>query len=187
MQSETERALRNLTILGSISHNDKINTNEETFSIYVPTALRGLVRTWYSEKRCSNSQKIQDTVRAGIAFVQNTSQELLVETTETYSKANKQKQCVRIFHSLEKSKIGLNNLQQTYRDDTTMHTQLQIIMDEIDDFVSIVSQQSQMHFLLLSSSPTVVPASSPISGLTALQLPHAHVSSPTNSDSTERR
>ena len=97
---------------------------------------------------------------------------------------HKQKQCVRIFHSLEKSKLGINNLQQTYRDDTTMHTQLQIIIDEIDDFVSIVSQQSQMHFLLLSSSPTVVPASSPVSGLAALQLPHAHVSSSANSDST---
>lgn len=187
MQSETERALRNLTILGSISHNDKINTNDETFSIYVPTALRGLVRTWYSEKRCSNSQKIQDTVRAGISFVQNTSQELMTENIETYSKANKQKQCVRIFHSLEKSKLGLNNLQQTYRDDTTMHTQIQIIMDEIDDFVSIVSQQPHMHFLLLSSSPTIKSSSPHISSLTTLQLPQANVSSPTNSDFTDRR
>lgn len=186
MQSETERALRNLTILGSISHNDKINTNDETFSIYVPTALRGLVRTWYAEKRCSNCQKIQDTVRAGIAFVQTTSQELLVETCETYSKANKQKQCVRIFHSLEKSKLGLNNLQQTYRDDTTMHTQLQIIMDEIDDFVSIVSQQPQMHFLLMSSSPTIAPSSPQVNGLVSLQLPHvvsSHTASPVSSNS----
>jgi len=187
MQSETERALRNLTILGSISHNDKVNTNDETFSIYVPTALRGLWRTWYSEKRCSNSQKIQDTVRAGISFVQNTSQELMTETIESYSKANKQKQCVRIFHSLEKSKFGLNNLQQTYRDDTAMHTQIQIIMNEIDDFVSIVSLQPHMHFLLLTSSPTITSSPPPISSLATLQLPQANLSSPTNSDSTDRR
>lgn len=64
-----------------------------------------------------------------------------------------------------------------------MHTQLQIIMDEIDYFVSIVTQQSQMHFLLCSS-PMTTPVSPSISGLTTLQLPHA--SSPTNLGSTEK-
>ena len=169
MQSDTERVLRNLTILGSISHNDKINTNDETFSIYVPTALRGIVRTWYSEKRCSNGQKIQDVVRIGISFIQNTSQELSSENSETYSKANKQKQCVRIFNALEKGKIGLGNLQQTYRDDTTMHTQIQLIINEIDDFISIVSQQPQMKYLL-DTSPVTTPSPSP-SGFDSLSFP----------------
>ena len=156
MQSETERALRNLTILASISHNDKVNTNDETFSIYVPTVFRGIVRKWYAETRVSNSQKIQDTVRAGIAFVQSTSQELFSETNETYSKVSKKKQCARIFNSLQQTRTGLRNLKQTYKDDTGMQTQLQIIIDEVDDFVSIVMQQSKLNFLL-SQSPTTVP------------------------------
>lgn len=147
MQSDTERALRNLSILGSISQNDKLNTNDETFSIYVPTVMRGAVRLWYAEKRSSNIQKIQETVRLAITFIQTSSQEFTPDQNETYSRASKQNQCRRMFQSLEKSKNGLTNLQQTYRDDTTMYTQLQIIMDEIDDFVSIANVQLNFQFL----------------------------------------
>lgn len=159
MQSETERALRNLSILGSISQNDKLNTNEETFSIYVPTVLRGVIRSWYAEKRSSNYQKIQDTVRTAINFIQTTSQNISTDINETYSRATKEKQCIRFFNSMEKSKFGISNLQQTYRDDTTMNTQLQLIMDEIDDFVSIVHDQPSLHFLLVKSSPKIEPIS----------------------------
>ena len=90
MQSETERVLRNLTILSSISHNDKLNTNDDTFSIYVPTVVRGLVRFWYAEKRATNHLKIQEAVRAAIAFIQTTSQELLNEQKSSFSYQHKQ-------------------------------------------------------------------------------------------------
>ena len=162
MQSEAERVLRNLTILGSISHNDKLNTNEETFSIYVPTVLRGLARSWYSEKRNSNLQKIQDTMRYAIQFIQNTSQDIINDTAESFAKASKEKHCKRMFQTLDKSKTGLANLKQTYRDDVTMHAQLQLIMDEIDDFISIVgaNTQPQLQFLASScSSPTTTEVS----------------------------
>lgn len=158
MQSDTERALRNISILGSISQNDKLNTNDETFSIYVPTVLRGAVRLWYSEKRCSNIQKIQENVRLAITFIQNSSQEFSSLTSETYSSAARQNQCRRMFNSLEKSKKGLANLQQTYRDDTTMFTQLQIIMDEIDDFITISKTQPLFHFLMSQPSNSSCPS-----------------------------
>jgi hypothetical protein len=154
MQSETERVLRNLTILSSISHNDKLNTNDDTFSIYVPTVVRGIVRFWYAEKRATNHLKIQEAVRAAIAFIQTTSQELLTEQTTSLSYQHKQKQCKRLYQSLSRCKVGLTNLQQTYRDDTTMHTQLELTMNEIDDFVSIVDTQDCFNYLHIIQTPS---------------------------------
>ena len=151
MQSETERVLRNLTIVGSILQNDKLNTNDDIFSIYVPTVLRGTMRLWYSEKRSSNALKLQETIRSAISFIQNTSQEIINEINNTYTRAIKERQCKRMFETLKKCKVGMTNLQQTYRDDTTMFAQLQIIMNEVDDFVSITDDQQSLSFLTCSS------------------------------------
>jgi hypothetical protein len=155
MQSETESVLKNLTIIANLSHNDKLNTNEDTFSIYIPTVMRGSMRTWYGEKRACNMTRIQNTVRMAISFIQTISQEFTQreETLGLFSFATKQKQCKRMYNSLEESKTGLGNLQQTYRDDITMHTQLKIVIDEIDDFISIISTQVNLPFLIDSPSP----------------------------------
>ena len=69
------------------------------------------------------------------------------------AQASKQKQCIRMYQALETCKTGLKNLQQTYRDDTTMHAQIQLVMDEIDDFISIVGMQTYLQFLSLCPSP----------------------------------
>ena len=155
MQSETESVLKNLTIIANVSHNDKLNTNDETFSIYIPTVMRGSMRTWYGEKRACNMTKIQQTVRMAVSFIQTVSQEFTQreETLGLFSFATKTKQCKRMFDSLKESKNGIANLQQTYKDDITMHTQLKLVIDEIDDFISIISTQANLPFLIDSPSP----------------------------------
>lgn len=157
MQSETEIVLKNLTILANVSHNDKLNTNEETFSIYIPTVMRGSLRAWYGEKRSNNIAKIQQTVRMAISFIQTVSQEFTKreETLGLFSFAKKIRQCKRMYDSLKESKIGISNLQQTYKDDITMHTQLKVIIDEIDDFIMIISSQDNLQFLTTPPSPPV--------------------------------
>ena len=70
MNSDAERTLSNLNVLGAMSQNDKIMTNEDQFNIYTPTTFRALMRTWYGERRCQNVQRIRTTIRNGISFAQ---------------------------------------------------------------------------------------------------------------------
>jgi len=155
MQSETERVLRNLSILSSVSQNDKLNTNEETFSIYIPTPMRGVLRMWYSEKRNSNVIKIQEAVRLAVNFIQNTLQEVNSDNESLFTTQNKQRQCKRMFETLSLSRNGLSNLQQTYKDDISMSAQLKIVSDEIDDFIHITTNnQTTGTSFLMCSSPT---------------------------------
>ena len=145
MQTETERILRNLSILGSISQNDKVNTNADTFAIYVPTVMRGLARMWYGEARHCNILRIQETVRNATGIVR----EYMVDihrmegdNKQDFTRAMRQKQCNRIVRALEDAMKGLVNLQQTYRDDITMHSQISLLVSEIEDFLSIINSPS---------------------------------------------
>lgn len=68
MQADAERHLSNLRVLAALSHNDKLNTQQDQFDIYSPTSMRGLMRFWYGETRAQNVQRVRQTVRAAISF-----------------------------------------------------------------------------------------------------------------------
>ena len=68
MNSNAERTVNNLFVLGAVSQNDKLMTNDDQFDIYVPTTWRGIARTWYGERRSTNVQRIRDTIRAATAL-----------------------------------------------------------------------------------------------------------------------
>jgi hypothetical protein len=144
MQTETERILRNLAILGSISQNDKVNTNADTFAIYVPTVMRGLARMWYGEARHCNILRIQETVRNATGIVREYMAEIgtMQGETQDFTRAMRQKQCSRIVRAMGDAMKGLVNLQQTYRDDITMHSQISLLVSEIEDFLSIIKPPS---------------------------------------------
>ena len=76
MQSDEERTLGNLCVLAAVSHNDKLCTLEDAFTIYAPTSMRGLVRMWYGERRAANVQRVRQAVRAAIGFAQQSLEEV---------------------------------------------------------------------------------------------------------------
>jgi hypothetical protein len=145
MHADAERTLNNLHVLSALSHNDKLMTNEDAFDIYTPTSLRGLVRTWYGERRVQNVQRIRQTIRAGIAFV-NTSLEDANMILSTMSEDHHHHaalslrfdtmalQHFRMFDAVCKSQAGLQNMLQTYREDASLTAQLSLMVTEIDDF-----------------------------------------------------
>ena len=139
MQTETEKALKNLSILASLSQNDKLNTNEDIYTIYIPTSVRGMVRFWYSEKRSSNIVKIHETVRTATKFVRQIITECENENFN-YQKELKLQQCKRMVQSIIKSTKGLENLKQTYRDDHAITVNIQLIIDEIEDFITLINK-----------------------------------------------
>lgn len=138
MNTETERVLKNLTILGSIAQNDKLNTQGDNFTVYVPTVLRGTLRMWYGESRHMNIVRIQETVRLAITSIRETKNDNTTIDDLHFVKGIRERQCRRLIESLTKSRIGLRNLQQTYREDTSTMIQIQLLDQEIEDFLSII-------------------------------------------------
>ena len=152
MESDTERVMRNLSILGSVSQNDKINTNCDIFVIYVPTVLRGAVRLWYGEARQCNMQRLQETIRIATSAIRQyvTDVSQMTGEEQRFQKATKELWCKRLIKTLAESRSGLTNLQQTYRDDVTMHTQVKMLIDEITDFLQIIQSSSEVNSFVLN-------------------------------------
>ena len=63
MQIETERTLRNLTVIGALHQNDKLITCNEVFAVHEPTSFRALYRWSYGENREGNLTRLQTVVR----------------------------------------------------------------------------------------------------------------------------
>jgi hypothetical protein len=143
MNPENEKTLRNLGVLCALTQNDKMNTKEEIFIIYVPTALRGLARFWYGETREHNLQKIQACIRDAKQYISSTLNELnLIEKNndgsviKQISIKTQSQLCHRMLNALKESESGLRSLQITYKDDATFTAQLDILLHEIQDFLT---------------------------------------------------
>lgn len=145
--SDSERTLKNLHVLGALSHNDKLLTNDDLFDIYSPTSLRGLLRMWYGERRSQNIQRVRHTVRAGIDCAR-----VLLEDANTIRLTSSEKQRIkfdtivaqheRMCDGLAKARTGLSNLLLTYREDAALTSQIQLLMSEIEDFGKVIRPHS---------------------------------------------
>ena len=167
METDAERTLNNLHVLASVSQNDKLMTNNDSIDIYAPTTLRAVMRTWYGERRAQNIERVKHTVRNAITFAiksLNDAKALLTPSSPSLSSNSSSlsslssqtvpehlrvrvdticKQHIRMTEALDKSKTGLQNLLQTYRDDATLSSQLKVIMNDIDDFLAVISTHTK--------------------------------------------
>ena len=158
LQTDTERILANLHVLGALTHNDKLMTNDGTFDIYAPTTLRCAVRMWYREGRSTNVVRIRTTVKDAI----DTSHRILndiraynahnssgnASSEEVDATTLRRDTMIRQFHrmidGLKRSREGLENLMQTYRDDASMTSQIRLIDGEIGDFLEVMTRHSPL-------------------------------------------
>lgn len=166
MQAEVERILGNLHVLGALSHNDKLMTNEDAFDIYIPTTWRGLVRSWYGERRGQNVARIRSTVRGAIEFSQRTLTDIRAYHTRsdaedvdvnTLRRETMELQFRRMIDGLRRARDGLTNLIQTYRDDAALSSQIRLINEEIGDFLSVMNRHASTVPSPLSS-PVATPS-----------------------------
>lgn len=152
MQSDAERTLSNLHVLGALSHNDKLLTNDDVFDIYQPTALRGLVRFWYGERRDQNAQRIRHHVHAAVGYAKQALEdaEALGDAVSAAQAPESMRlrmdtaalQHFRMLDALVRACAGLRNLLQTYRDDAAFSAQLALVVTEVEDFVRIIGSHS---------------------------------------------
>ena len=138
MQSETERTFRNLKVISSLKQNDKLITESSIFEIHPPTMTRSMYRIWKSENREENLNKILACVREAKNFIEktiSTSEQsesfqgrLFLITQERLSK--------RMLMAVEEVIPGLTNFSVTYKDDAGILAKIDLIIEEIRDFVS---------------------------------------------------
>ena len=153
--SDAERTLHNLHVLAALSHNDKLMTNDDHFDIYVPTALRGVMRLWYGERRGQNLQRVRQTVRSAVQFASASLEEAstLLQTAPTASEQLRLRvdmivlQHARMCEALTEARGGLDNLKLTYRDDATLASQVSAVVSEIDDFRRVMTPRTERHQL----------------------------------------
>ena len=160
MQQENELTLRNMSVIAALAQNDKLMTDTEPFSVYMPTSIRGVVRFWYGETRTSNISKIQSCIRFAKAYITTTLSEYSGSAPEreafSVQICNQEKMqfCVRMLDTLRRCIIGLENLKQTYRDDVTTGCLLQSLVDEINDFIvttDTVVQSNESYIPMMQS------------------------------------
>ena len=144
MESDVEVSLRNLLVLSSLRPHDKLQTCGSSFEVYSPTVLRGLHRMWTGEGREANSTRILDTVRTVRTYVA-TSLEMLAGMNGAMGnqvwRVSLERKCCRTVEAMQKAMEGVAHLKETYRDDANMCSRLQMVMDEVSDFLSIVRDQ----------------------------------------------
>ena len=133
--------LCNLTTLGQIKQNDKLQTEGEVFTIYVPTVMRGMIRFLYGETREVNLRRIYECIQSGKDFVTNRMSEFSAEnnvTTSTFQmkvqRHDQYKLCIRIIDAFKDSLQGFENLEETYKDDASLVSRIRNMKSEISDF-----------------------------------------------------
>ena len=166
MESDAEKTLRNLHVLGALSHNDKLITNSTTglFDIYSPTALRGAFRMWYGETRMHNVQCVRTTVRAGMQLAV----QYLDEANALLSDRGRLRlrvhtlaqQHSRMCDAVARARDGMAHLTQTYREDAAFVAQVRLVEEEIGDFLAVTRPHTEELKLRMAphSSPTPLPS-----------------------------
>lgn len=138
MQSETERTFRNLKVIGSLKQNDKLITESSIFEIHPPTMTRSVYRIWKSENREENLNKILACVREAKNFIEKT-----ISTTEQSESfqgrlflITQDRLSKRMLTAIEEVVPGLTNFSVTYKDDAGILAKIDLIIEEIKDFVT---------------------------------------------------
>lgn len=150
MESNPERIMNNLCVIASVTPSDKLTTNDDRFDIHPQTTLREVYRAWYGEKRGNNIFRVRQTIHSAVTAAQKSLGECvrLSDLPSGHDLASVQLhqaavQHVRLCHGLSDACIGLFNLQQTYRNDKPTSSQIDNVIHEIRDFLTIIHPQTE--------------------------------------------
>ena len=140
-----ERTLRNLSILASVTLNDKLMTTGDYFVIYNPSAFRALLRMVYGENREMNITRIGECVASAQSFITTALSEqltghALLDTPGNLAMTLHHKRqlnlCKRMLEYLENAMRGVDNLRKTYSDDAATSAKIIMVQQGVADFLS---------------------------------------------------
>lgn len=123
-----EKLIQNLKTIGNISHNDKLSTQTDTFTIHEPSSVRGAYRWFYSETRLLNLEKIRD-------LMHNTKNECTIITSADNQRIEDRHILAELISAMEHAIKGLSNMTETYKDDIATKTSIELIISETQSFL----------------------------------------------------
>lgn len=142
--ADAERTMHNLYVLGSVSVNDKLMTNDDRFDIYSPTMLRAGMRMWYREHRSQNILRVRQTITQAFQIASKALEDAKMFASSSAMSLHASStalQFVRTCDALLRGCGGLRTLRQTYLDDAALTSQLDLMVEDIEDFLTLMRQQ----------------------------------------------
>lgn len=139
MKEYVNMIIQNLKTIGSLAQNEKLNTNDEIFSVCKPSMMQSISRLFFWEGRQSNIDKIAYLLHQTknecliIIYTKEKQHELPIETAHTLKV---------LTESLECFIDGIQNMSQTYRDDIAYRNKLEMILDDAKNFLDLLHSKS---------------------------------------------
>lgn len=148
MNKINEKLLTNLKIIAKIKVNEKIYVNNNQFVIVEKNnILLSLFRAFYREDRNKNIIQINEIYDDIFIYVNNQLHSKYLQNNKNLSELEHETHlelCYmlkRISDELFLSKTGINNLKQTYNHDTLIDSELDNIINRIDNTISKIKEK----------------------------------------------
>jgi len=84
-----------------------------------------------------NLERVYEVLKAAMAFLVS-QKEQIAELPYSVQRERQTRAYERMVTALDGSRKGLNNLKDTYYDDTTFQVRLQLMTQEVDDFLGAI-------------------------------------------------
>lgn len=144
MQSDTDKLVRNLSVVGQLQPNDKLLTTGEFFEIYAPSTWREVYRFVLRERREQNIDRVAETVRAAKTCVTNLLANVAPTTQPTtvlmhVQQSLEQQLCLRMMDKLGAAIAGLDNVALTYANDASTRSKIENLKADIAEFLQSTS------------------------------------------------
>lgn len=138
---DIHKVLRNLGVVGQMKQNDKLLTQGDYFSLYTPTYMRGVYRMWLGEGRELNVNRVHEEVNSAKAYITNVLADQRYAVTDDAnikSRLGRHTQaqlCTRAMRILHETQAGLQNMRETYREDTALLCRIEHVANDVSDFL----------------------------------------------------
>jgi len=137
--------LINLKCIGKIGVGYKLNTKGSYLALDDTTSIQGCRRWYRGDSRHAAIAKIRDVVHSALNLVdeclkeQDRGEKNEVNFCQKYLRSDTISFLETFMHELEKTKIGLRNLKNTYYNDTYIDSELEIHMWHINDKIKLIN------------------------------------------------
>lgn len=147
LHGDFDMLMDNLSVIGSLSVNDKINTLNDQFCISPPSTYRNLYRLMLGESRAHNMRRIKacvDGTKLHILWLYNARarrpmRERQLDVMSALAVSDEDSALLRVNTRIRECLNGLENLRQTYRDDMTVFVHLTNLMESVTHLCSTCS------------------------------------------------
>ena len=134
-KDELDNNILNLKIISKIQENDKLITNDELIKIDSPKLLQSITRWYSNNSRSITLKKLNDIIDISFKFTDIIiNNEVIQYENSIYSLEDNNNELFQKFIvELTNSLIGFNNLKNTYSDDILISSQIDLIINKINN------------------------------------------------------